>query len=68
MFLYNKYFHLQDFKKTIKLTWLGVASDKPEATFTPTTAIYYDHIISKPGTDKNSVILAFLVLINTTFV
>ncbi len=42
-------FCFQDFKKTIKLTWLGVASDKPEAAFTPTTAIYYDHIISKPG-------------------
>jgi hypothetical protein len=31
------------------LTWLGFVEDKLEAVFTPTTAVYYDHIISKPG-------------------
>jgi len=43
----------QNFKKTLKITWLGQVEGKPEAEFTPTVCVYYDHIISKPVLDKD---------------
>ena len=40
----------KDFKKTLKVTWLA---DTDSAPFTPTTLVYYDHIISKPVLEKD---------------
>ena len=42
-----------DFKKTVKVTWLAKVEDEPSAAFTPTTCVYYDHIISKPVLQPN---------------
>ncbi|MCJ8736924.1 hypothetical protein PDJAM_G00017910 [Pangasius djambal] len=41
-----------DFKKTTKITWLA---DTPEAHFTPTVCVNYQHLITKPvlGKDDN---------------
>ena len=36
----------KDFKKTMKITWLAEAQ-APEAAFTPTKCVHYDHIIAK---------------------
>ena len=40
----------KDYKKTLKVTWLAT-NDKSD--FTPTTCVYYDHIITKPVLDKD---------------
>lgn len=41
----------KDFKKTLKLTWLAVESDKNKLV--PCIVNYYDHIISKPVLGKD---------------
>lgn len=40
----------QDYKKTVKLTWLADCSSVP---FTPTYCVYFEHIISKPLLGKD---------------
>ena len=40
----------RDYKKTLKVTWLART---PKSDFTPTTCVYYDHIITKPVLDKD---------------
>lgn len=47
----------QDYKKTIKLTWLA---DTGKAEFTPTYCLYFDHIISKPLLGKDEDFKSFI--------
>lgn len=39
-------FAIQDFKKTLKVTWIAEASDAASKTI-PVVTVDYDHIISK---------------------